>query len=625
MPAAAHPDSSAPIIRVVACGSVDDGKSTLIGRLIHEAGRISDDERHALAEASRQHGSRGGGIDYALLLDGLQAEREQGITIDVAWRHLDTGTRRYLIADCPGHVQYTRNMATGASNADVAIVLVDAMRGLQPQTYRHLAILALMGVPGVIVAVNKLDLHPAPESCFDQLENQARAHAAHIGLGSIQVVALSAVDGDNLTTRSARWPWYSGPTLLQCLHAAQPAARAQAPPRLPVQLVMRDEHGARWYAGTLAGGALQVGASVSVLPSGLGTHITALRLAGAHATSAPAGSAIAVQTRDALDIGRGDVIASPAHLPAISDQFNVDLLWFSQTPMLPGRRYRIMLGTRVTGGRISELRYRLDPQSLQPLAATRLQDNEIGQAILAVDTPVPFSPYAEDRSLGAYLILDPVTHETLGAGMIRHALRRADNLRWQAFAVDRQQRAAMKGQHPVCVWFTGLSGAGKSTIASLAEQALAARGLHTFVLDGDNIRHGLNRDLGFTDEDRVENLRRVAEVARLMTDAGLIVLVSFIAPFRDERAAARALFAPGDFIEVHVDTPLQVAEQRDTKGLYAKARRGELPNFTGLDSPYEAPEAAELTLDTVRRSAAQLAADVEAAVLARQPTAQETP
>jgi bifunctional enzyme CysN/CysC len=603
-------------LRLIACGSVDDGKSTLIGRLLHEAGRIPDDERAALARASATHGTRGGAIDYALLLDGLDAEREQGITIDVAWRHLEAAGRRFLIADCPGHVQYTRNMATGASVADAAILLVDATRGLLPQTFRHTAILALFGVRHVLLAVNKMDRVGHDRDVFERIADAYRAHAARLGLDAVHCVPVAAAEGDNVVARSGAMPWYTGPAVLEWL-ATVPAAdgRPDAALRLPVQSVLRDRDGARWLAGTVASGSARAGDTVRVEPGGAVAAIAALSVAGAEAAQAGAGDAVAVRLAEEVDAVRGDVLAAASRPLASSDQFVADVLWFDAAPLLPGRRYQLKLATRSVGARIGELRHRHDPESLQPLAAKRLEANDIGQVALSLDAPVAYAPYAEDATLGGFILVDPLTRATVGAGMIRHGLRRADNLHWQALDVDRAARAALKGQRPRCVWFTGLSGAGKSTIANLVERELLTRGCHTYLLDGDNVRHGLNRDLGFTDEDRVENLRRVAEVAKLMTDAGLIVLVSFISPFRAERAAARALFGEDDFIEVFVDTPLAEAERRDVKGLYAKARRGELPNFTGIDSPYEAPEQPELVLDTVGAAPEVLARRVVARLL----------
>ena len=604
-------------LRILACGSVDDGKSTLIGRLLAEAGRVPDDERAALARASAVHGTRGGDIDYALLLDGLEAEREQGITIDVAWRHLDTPRRRFLIADCPGHVQYTRNMATGASVADLAIVLVDATRGLLPQTFRHTAIAAMFGVRHVLLAVNKMDRVGHDRAVFDAIADAYRAHAGKLGIADVAVIPLAAATGANVTT-SARdaMPWYTGPTVLEHLESVVVTPRgAGLPARLPVQLVLRDGDGGRWLAGTLASGMLRVGDALRIEPDGVSATVAALRRSGEEAAEVHAGEAVSVRLAEDVDAARGDVLATAsAPLPA-TDQFVADLMWFDEAALLPGRRYQLQAGTRVVGARVGEIKHLLDPETLQPLAAKRLEANDIGEVALALDAPIPFAPYAEEPALGSFILVDMLTRATVGAGMVRHGLRRADNLHWQALDVTPAVRAALKGQRPRCVWFTGLSGAGKSTIANLVERGLAARGCHTYLLDGDNVRHGLNRDLGFTDEDRVENLRRIAHVARLMTDAGLIVLVSFISPFRAERASARALFDDGDFIEVFVDTPLAEAERRDVKGLYAKARRGDLPNFTGIDSPYEPPEAAELVLDTMSGGPEALAERVIARLL----------
>ncbi|MGY1520688.1 adenylyl-sulfate kinase [Luteimonas sp. A482] len=610
------PASGSRFLRLIACGSVDDGKSTLIGRLLHEAGRVPDDERAALARASASHGTRGGEIDYALLLDGLDAEREQGITIDVAWRHLQTARRRFLIADCPGHVQYTRNMATGASVADLAIVLVDATKGLLPQTFRHAAILSLFGVRHVLLAVNKMDRTGYDQAVFDAIATRFRAHAARLGVPDVVAIPVAAAVGDNITTRSPSIDWYAGPSVLEHLENVEIATPDPAlPVRLPLQSVLRDAGGGRWLAGTIAAGTLRVGDAVRVEPAGAASHVAALGIGGVSTGSAGPGTAVAVQLADEVDAGRGHVLAGGNEPLAHSDQFVADVLWFDEAPLLPGRRYQLKLGGRTVGARISELKFRHDPESLQPLAAKRLEFNEIGELVLSLDAVVAYAPYAESKALGGFILVDPISRATVGAGMIRHGLRRADNIHWQALDVDRKARAAIKGQQPRCVWFTGLSGAGKSTVANLVERGLLARGLHTYLLDGDNVRHGLNRDLGFTDEDRVENQRRVAEVAKLMTEAGLIVLVSFISPFRAERAAARALFDAGDFIEVFVDTPLADAERRDVKGLYAKARRGELPNFTGIDSPYEPPEHPELVLDTQSAEAGVLAEQVIARLL----------
>ncbi|MGY0611055.1 adenylyl-sulfate kinase [Luteimonas sp. A501] len=603
-------------LRLVACGSVDDGKSTLIGRLLAEAGRVPDDERAALAKASAMHGTRGGDVDYALLLDGLEAEREQGITIDVAWRHLDTPRRRFMVADCPGHVQYTRNMATGASVADLAIVLVDATRGLLPQTFRHTAIAAMFGVRHVLLAVNKMDRVGHDRAAFEAIAGTYRAHAAKLGIADAVAIPLAAATGANVTARSDAMPWYEGPTVLEHLESVQVEPRdADLAARLPVQLVLRDDDGGRWLAGTIASGTLRVDDALRIEPDGVAATVAGLRRGGVEVGSAHAGDAVSVRLAEDVDAARGDVLAAARAPLAATDQFVADLLWFDEAALLPGRRYQLQAGARVVGARVGEIKHLLDPETLQPLAAKRLQANDIGEVVLSLDAPIPFAPFADEPAMGSFILVDMLSRATVGAGMVRHGLRRADNIHWQVLDVDRNVRAALKGQRPRCVWFTGLSGAGKSTIANLVERGLLARGCHTYLLDGDNIRHGLNRDLGFTDEDRVENLRRIAHVARLMTDAGLIVLVSFIAPFRAERRSARALFAEGDFIEVFVDTPLAEAERRDAKGLYAKARRGELPNFTGIDSPYERPEDAELVLDTMSGSPEALAERVIAALL----------
>jgi bifunctional enzyme CysN/CysC len=609
------PNAESRFLRIVACGSVDDGKSTLIGRMLYEAGRVPGDERAALARASAIHGTRGGDIDYALLLDGLDAEREQGITIDVAWRHLETPSRRFLIADCPGHAQYTRNMATGASIADLAIVLVDATKGLLPQTFRHTAIASLFGVRHVLLAVNKMDRIDYDRGAFDAIAGAYRAHAGRLGIDDVACIPLAAATGDNVTTRSPNVVWYDGPCVLEYLDSIDIPARSDGVSRLPLQNVLRDGDGRRWLTGTIASGVLRTGDRVRVEPAGAATRIAELTRGGRAAEEAAAGDAIAVRLADEVDAGRGDVLASGDMPLGHSDQLVADVLWFDDAPLLPGRRYQIKSATRSVGARVSELKSKLDPESLQPLAAKKLELNDIGEIALSLDAPVAYAPYAEDHTLGGFIVVDPLTRATVGCGMVLHGLRRADNIHWQALDVDRRARAAIKGQQPRCVWFTGLSGAGKSTIANMVEAGLIARGAHTYLLDGDNVRHGLNRDLGFTDEDRVENLRRVAEVAKLMTEAGLIVLVSFISPFRAERRAARALFDEGDFIEVFVDTPLAEAERRDVKGLYAKARRGELPHFTGIDSPYEPPENPELVLDTMAAAPDVLAQSVIARLL----------
>lgn len=598
------------ILRIVACGSVDDGKSTLIGRLLYSAGNVPDDELAALRVASERHGTRGSQPDYALLLDGLSAEREQGITIDVAWRHLRTPRRRFLIADCPGHVEYTRNMATGASTADAMVLLVDAAKGMSLQTLRHTAIAALLGVRHIVLAVNKMDRAGFRQDVFDTIVTGYREHCQMLGLENVAAIPVVAADGDNVAEPSSRLAWYPGGTVLQTLEALEVPLRTGEVDVLPVQLLARDPDGARWYSGTWQGRSLQCGSRLRVAPNGRAVEVAGLRNAGTEVERVESGNAISVRLAEEIDAGRGDALVTDNRHLESSDQLAADVLWFDDAPLVPGRRYLCRSAGKMTGVRIGELKSRLDPMTLQPLAEKRLEANGIGRITLALDTPFTFSAYSKSRVLGAFTLVDPMSFATLGAGMIRHSLRRADNLHWQQLDVDQGARAAMKGQRPRCVWFTGLSGAGKSTIANRVERALHARGLHTYLLDGDNVRQGLNRDLGFTEADRVENLRRVAEVARMMTDAGLIVLVSFIAPYRAERAAARGLFKVGEFIEVFVDAPLAEAERRDPKGLYAKARRGELPNFTGIDAPYEAPDRPELKLDTMRYDADALATQV---------------
>lgn len=600
----------AGFLRLVACGNVDDGKSTLIGRLLYDCGGVPDDEIASLVKASAVHGTRGAELDFALLLDGLEAEREQGITIDVAWRHLDTGNGRFLIADCPGHAQYTRNMATGASMADIAIMVVDVARGLLPQTLQHTTIVALLGVKHVILAVNKMDRIGYDQAAFDELVASYRKHAARLGLNDVVAVPISAALGVNVSTRSGEIGWYEGASLLEQLKLTEVEKAERGVPRMAVQQIIRDDAGGRWLAGSVTGGELATGRKMRVQPSGAVASIVSMLRAGVETHAAAVGDAVALRLDEEVDVGRGDVL-TPVDAPMqISDRFVADIFWFDDTPLVAGRRYRFKLAARSVGARVIEIKHRLDPESLQFLAAKQLPFNGIGVVSLALDAPVSFAPYCEDAGLGAFILIDLNTNATVACGMIRHGLRRADNLRWQAVDVDQKARAKLKGHRSRCVWFTGLSGAGKSTIANLVERNLVSRGVHTYLLDGDNLRHGLNSDLGFTDGDRMESQRRAASVAKLMWDAGLVVLVSLISPFRAEREAARALFAEGDFIEVFVDTPLKIAEHRDAKGLYAKARGGELPNFTGIDSPYEPPPAPELVLDTTRSTPEILAEHV---------------
>ncbi|ASK91235.1 adenylyltransferase [Xanthomonas campestris pv. trichodesmae] len=592
-----HQHESKPLLRFITCGSVDDGKSTLIGRLLYDSKRLFDDQLAALENDSRRHGTQGGGIDYALLMDGLAAEREQGITIDVAYRYFDTDRRKFIVADCPGHAQYTRNMATGASTADVAVVLVDARKGLLTQTRRHSYIVSLLGIRHVVLAVNKMDLVDYDAQVFADIAEGYAALAAQLGIDQVQCIPLSALAGENLSSASTRMPWYSGPHLLQHLDTVQlEPPDAASGLRLPVQWVNRPNAQFRGYAGTIAAGQVQVGDAVVVVPSGRRTQVASVRDANGEVSSARAGQAVTLTLRDEIDISRGDIIAAIDDPPEVADQFAAHLLWMDDAALLPGRPYWLKIGTRTVTVSISDIKHKVDVNTQERLAAKRLELNEVGYCNLALDEPIAFSPYARNRVLGGFILIDRQSNATVAAGTLEFALRRAGNVHWQHLDVDRGARARIKGQAPRVLWFTGLSGAGKSTVANLVDKRLHALGYHTFILDGDNVRHGLNRDLGFTDEDRVENIRRVAEVARLMADAGLIVLVSFISPFRAERQLARERFDQGEFVEVFVDVPLAVAEARDVKGLYRKARAGQIPNFTGIDSPYEAPQTPEIHL-----------------------------
>ena len=595
-------------LRFITCGSVDDGKSTLIGRLLHDTRGLFADQVATLEVDSRRHGTQGEGIDYALLVDGLSAEREQGITIDVAYRFFGTPRRSFIVADCPGHEQYTRNMATGASTADLAVVLVDARKGVLTQTRRHSYICALLGIDQVVLAVNKMDLVGYDRGVFDAIVAEYRALAASLGIGAVTAIPVAALHGDNLLAGSDRTPWYRGPSLLDALEAAPiPERGSSAPMRLPVQWVNRPHQDFRGFVGTLASGVARAGDEVVVLPSGRRTRIDQVLDADGRAGEGRAGQAVTLTLADEVDVARGDVIAAADDAPEVADQFAAHVLWMDGQPLLPGRSYWLKLGAATVGATVTEIKHKVDVNTQAQLAARHLELNEVAYCNIELDRPVAFEPYARNAALGGFILIDRLSNATAAAGTLDFALRRAGNIHWQHLDVDRQARARSLGQSPRCVWFTGLSGSGKSTLANLVDKRLHALGRHAFILDGDNVRHGLNRDLGFTDEDRVENIRRVAEVARLMTEAGLIVLVSFISPFRAERRMARSLFGEGEFIEVFVDTPLAVAESRDVKGLYAKARAGELPNFTGIDSPYEAPENAELVLDTVSGPADALA------------------
>ena len=590
-------------LRFITCGSVDDGKSTLIGRLLFESKAIFDDQLAALVKDSAQYGTQGTQMDLALLVDGLQAEREQGITIDVAYRFFATDERRFVVADTPGHEQYTRNMATGASTASLAVILIDARKGVLVQTRRHSRIVAMMGIRHVVLAVNKMDLVGFDEATLDTIVADYRSFASNLGFATLQVIPLSGLTGDNVLEPSARMPWYSGPTLLQYLNRVDTRSnRPQGLFRMPVQWVNRPNLDFRGFCGRVAAGTLRPGDAVRVLPSGVQTHIKAVWMGFNEVAAADAGDAVTITLVDEVDASRGDVLVAADAPPEVADQFEAKLLWMSEHALAPGRQYLMKLACKEVTATITAIKFREDVNSGAQLAAKVLGLNEIAVVTLSTSAPLVFEPYATNQTLGGFILVDKLTFETVGAGMIEFALRRANNIHWQELELNKATRAAQKQQTPRCVWLTGLSGSGKSTLANLLEKRLFAEGKHTYVLDGDNVRHGLNRNLGFTEADRVENIRRVAEVARLMVDAGLIVVVSFISPFAADRAMARSLFAPDEFIEVFVDTPLEECERRDVKGLYAKARKGELKNFTGIDSPYEAPGQADVHLQTAKLS-----------------------
>jgi bifunctional enzyme CysN/CysC len=597
-------------LRFAMCGSVDDGKSTLLGRLLAEAGMVPEDRLAQMIRDSKKHGTCGGAPDYALLLDGLEAEREQGITIDVAWRYFGTDKRAFIVADCPGHAQYTRNMASGASSAELGVVLVDARAGVLTQTRRHTAILAMFGLRRVLFAVNKLDLIDYNHARYHAIELECVKLAHDLGIERADAIPVSAINADNLVAHSPNTPWYTGKPLLEYLETVQVERRADAAFALPVQWVNRPDHSFRGYAGTIAGGRVAPGKEVVVFPSGQRSRVARVVGGDADLDAAEAGQAVTLTLADQIDVARGDVIADPAHPPEVAAQFACHLLWLDDAALLPGRRYLMKLATCVIGAQVTEIKHRIDPDTQAHLAATRLVANEIGYCNLSLDGDIAYRPYKQDRRLGGFILVDRESNATVGCGTLDFGLRRDRNVHWQQLDVDRTARAKIKGQTPRCLWFTGLSGAGKSTIANLVERRLLFEGYHTLLLDGDNVRHGLNRDLGFTDADRVENIRRVAEVAKLMMDAGLIVLVSFISPFRAERRMARDLIGESGFMEVFVDAPLAVCEERDVKGLYAKARAGKIANFTGIGSPYEVPESPEIHLHSDRESAVESAARV---------------
>ena len=588
------------LLRFLTCGSVDDGKSTLIGRLLYDCALIFDDQLAALEWESRRFGTAGDDIDFSLLLDGLEDERQQRITIDVAYRFFATPERAFIVADTPGHEQYTRNMATGASTSELAVILVDARKGVLPQTKRHAFICSLLGIRQIVLAVNKMDLVGFEEHSFDEIATRFSTFAGGLDSASIRAIPLAARFGDNVTARSARTPWYAGPTLLEHLHSVNVSdGGSEMPLRFPVQWVNRPNGEFRGYSGTIASGTIAPGDEVLIAGSGRRARVKEIVTFDGGLDRALAGDAITLTLESETDIARGDLLADPGAPPEFVDQFAAHVIWLSEHPLVPGRSYLLKNGARTVPATVTALKHRIDVDTLAHLADRTLELNEIGFCNLSTAAAVAFDPFEVNRNTGAFILIDRFTNQTAGAGMIAFGLRRASNLHWQTLTVGREQRAALKEQRAAVLWFTGLSGAGKSTIADLAEKKLLACGRHTMLLDGDNVRHGLNRDLGFTDVDRVENIRRVGEVAKLMTEAGLIVLCSFISPFRAERRMVRELTHPTAFIEIFVDTPLDECIRRDPKGLYAKAKAGRLEHFTGLDSPYEAPEAPELRVTTV--------------------------
>jgi bifunctional enzyme CysN/CysC len=599
-----HAQEQKDLLRFITCGSVDDGKSTLIGRLLYEAKMLFEDQLTALEADSKKMGTQGGNLDFALLVDGLAAEREQGITIDVAYRAFTTDKRKFIVADTPGHEQYTRNMATGASTADLAIILMDARKGVLTQTRRHTFICTLLGIKHLVVAVNKMDLMGFDQKVFEKIEEDYRSFAKSIGASEITVIPVSALMGDNMITRSTNMPWYHGPTLMAHLETVPVGDDLDTKPfRLPVQWVNRPNQNFRGFSGTIVQGTVKPGDQIKVLPSARTSTVERVVTYGGDLEAGVAGQSLTITLKDEIDISRGDVICAANDPVEVSDQFEVEILWMSDEPMLPGRPYLFKSSTKTVPGTLDDLKYKVNVNTMEHVAAKTLALNEIGVCNLELDSNIAFAPYAENRNLGSFIIIDRFSNNTVGMGLIHFALRRAANIHWQAMDVNKESRAAIAGQKPAVLWFTGLSGAGKSTIANLVEKQLHAAGHMTYLLDGDNVRHGLNRDLGFTDADRVENIRRVAEVSKLMVDAGLIVLVSFISPFRSERLMAREMVADGEFIEIFVDTALAEAEKRDVKGLYAKARRGEIKHFTGISSPYEAPEKPEIRVDTTKLTA----------------------
>lgn len=600
------------LLRFITCGSVDDGKSTLIGRLLYDSKMIFEDQLEALESDSKKHGTQGENIDFALLVDGLSAEREQGITIDVAYRFFSTDKRKFIVADTPGHEQYTRNMATGASTADLAILMIDARKGILTQTRRHSFIASSLGIRKLVLAINKMDLVDYDEGVYKQIEQDFLDFAQELSAGiEIQAIPMSALAGDNITSNSDKTPWYQGPPLMEYLETVPvDDQRVSAPFRMPVQWVNRPNLDFRGFSGQIASGSIKPGDRVKTLPSAKETTIERIVVHGGDLKEGVAGQSVTLTFADEVDTSRGDVICAASDPAEVADQFQARVLWMADSDMLPGRRYLLKIGAKTVTATVLDLKFGIDVNTLKDKPAKTLGLNDFGVLTLALDQPIAFDPYDMNRETGGFILIDRLTNNTVGLGLIDFALRRAGNIHWQALDVDREALARQKEQKPAVLWFTGLSGSGKSTIANALQQKLFALGKHTFVLDGDNVRHGLNRDLGFTDADRVENIRRVSNVSKLMSDAGLITLVSFISPFRSERRMARNLMSDGEFVEIYVDTPLDVAEQRDVKGLYKRARAGEIKNFTGLDSPYEAPEDPEIRIDTVDQSPEEAAEQI---------------
>jgi len=589
------------LLRFITCGSVDDGKSTLIGRLLYESKMLFDDQLATLESDSKKVGTQGGALDFALLVDGLSAEREQGITIDVAYRFFATDKRKFIVADTPGHEQYTRNMVTGASTADLAIILIDARKGVLTQTRRHAYLVSLLGIRRVVLAINKMDLVDFAQATFDGILADFTRFAEKLGLSNIVAIPMSALRGDNVTEHSAAMPWYRGPALMPYLDdMALPGIAEGRPFRMPVQWVNRPNLDFRGFSGLIASGTIRPGDPIRVLPSGRTSAVARIVTLDGDLPSATAGQSVTLTLTDEIDCSRGNVITAADAPAQVADQFETTIIWMSEEQLLPGRPYWLKLGTQTVTAIIQPPKYQVNVNTLEHVATKTLTLNAIGVANITTDRPVPFEPYADNRTLGGFILIDKLSNATAAAGLINFALRRSQNVHWQALDISRETHAALKNQKPAILWFTGLSGAGKSTIANLVEKKLVRMNRHTFLLDGDNVRHGLNKDLGFTQADRVENIRRVGEVAKLMTDAGLIVITAFISPFRAERQMVRDMMPPGEFFEIFIDTPLADAEARDIKGLYKKARAGQLKNFTGIDSPYEPPSAPELHIDTTK-------------------------